>query len=465
MNQYKKLLNNSFIFAIGNLGSKLITFFLLPLYTMKLSKSEFGITDLAQTTIQLILPIITLSIYDAVLRFCMDKEEDNTAILSEGFLITLFSSIVMLLSCLILNYFFYIPYLFYICLLTIVQSFQTLFSQYIKAIGQVKEFAINGIILSFFTALFSIIFLYFFDFKIVGFFSALVISNIFSCIYLVVKGSIFFDIRIKKNRKSNLKKMLSFSVPLIPNSIAWWLTNAVNRYFILYFLGTIANGIFAVANKIPMLLSVLNSIFFQAWQMSAIEEYNSKNVKFFYSRTFSIYSQFLFVSTSLILIILKPLIALMVESSYYEAWKYVPLLLLTVLYSSFSGFFGQNYIAAKNTFGIFTTTVVGSLINISGNLLLTAHLGLYGVGLSSAISFFILWIIRIISTKKFVSVDINLKNIVLNHIILFIQIFGLFQTIIYFGVIIQLISLIFLIFINRDLFLLFNSFFKKNKKK
>lgn len=46
MNKYKKLLSNSLIFTLGNLGSKLLVFILVPLYTYALTPKEYGFADL-----------------------------------------------------------------------------------------------------------------------------------------------------------------------------------------------------------------------------------------------------------------------------------------------------------------------------------------------------------------------------------------------------------------------------------
>src|SRR5699024_6034075 len=107
--------------------------------------------------------------------------------------------------------------------------------------------------------------------------------------------------------KNTILSMLQYSIPLIPNSIAWWASNTINRYFILFLIGTSANGIFAVANRIPSLLSIVNSIFFQSWQLSAVEEYDSKDRNSFYTNVFNSYIKILFICTSGILVILKPL--------------------------------------------------------------------------------------------------------------------------------------------------------------
>ncbi|MCD5003724.1 polysaccharide biosynthesis C-terminal domain-containing protein [Enterococcus saccharolyticus] len=424
-NKYKKLFNNSILFAIGNFGSKFITFFMLPLYTYQLSQADYGITDLIQTTVSLLIPVVTLSVFDAVLRFAMDKEYDRKKVFSIGVYITFVSSLclsIIGLICLAFNE----KYVFYVIIILIIQNIQVLFSQFVKAIQQVKLFAVNGILLSFLTALFNILFLLVFKMELDGYILALFLANLISNLYLFFKGNLFQYIEWKNISKALLVDMTKYSTPLIPNSIAWWVTNAVSRYFILIFLGPSANGIFAVANKIPTLLSVLNSVFFQSWQMSAIEENNSGEKEHFYSTVYNLYYQFLFISTSGILLILKPIIIMIVSPEFYISWKYVPLLLLSVLYSSLSGFFGQFYIAAKKTKGLLSTTILGAIINVLMNVILIPLFGLQGAALSSAISFFVIWIFRIRDTKKIVKININNKNTLFNHVFLIFQILSLY---------------------------------------
>ena len=49
MNRSTKFINDIFIYAIGNLGSKLITFLLVPLYTYYISPDDFGYYDIVLT--------------------------------------------------------------------------------------------------------------------------------------------------------------------------------------------------------------------------------------------------------------------------------------------------------------------------------------------------------------------------------------------------------------------------------
>lgn len=420
-NKYKSLLNNSVLFAVGNLGSKLISFLMLPLYTYQLSSSAFGKADLVQTTVSLLLPVVSLSIFDAILRFGMDRDNDNSEIFTNGVMITIISSIIVFILGVtgeLIGYSFSM----YLTITLILQAIQSLYSQYIKAIGKVQIFAFNGILLSLLTAILNILLLVVMHLGINGYLLSIIIATLLSNVYLFFRVKLYNDFSLNKFNFNKLKEMLRFSVPLIPNSVAWWTTTTISRYFILFFINVTANGMFAVANRIPSLLSVLNSIFFQSWQMSAIQEYDSTDRGKFYSDIFFMYAELLFLGVSGILFILRPMMLILVSTEFRASWKYVPFLLITVLYSSFSGFLGQYYIAAKKTFGVFTTTVIGAVLNIIFNFIFIPTLGLMGAGISSALSFGILWLIRVKDTRKFVKTDLNVINILLNHIIIGLQI-------------------------------------------
>ena len=369
----------------------------------------------------LLLPVVSLSIFDAILRFGMDRDNDNSEIFTNGVMITIISSIIVFILGVtgeLIGYSFSM----YLTITLILQAIQSLYSQYIKAIGKVQIFAFNGILLSLLTAILNILLLVVMHLGINGYLLSIIIATLLSNVYLFFRVKLYNDFSLNKFNFNKLKEMLRFSVPLIPNSVAWWTTTTISRYFILFFINVTANGIFAVANRIPSLLSVLNSIFFQSWQMSAIQEYDSTDRGKFYSDIFFMYAELLFLGVSGILFILRPMMLILVSTEFRASWKYVPFLLITVLYSSFSGFLGQYYIAAKKTFGVFTTTVIGAVLNIIFNFIFIPTLGLMGAGISSALSFGILWLIRVKDTRKFVKTDLNVINILLNHIIIGLQI-------------------------------------------
>ncbi|KIO68282.1 hypothetical protein B4064_1772 [Caldibacillus thermoamylovorans] len=449
MNSYKKLIGNTFIFALGNLGTKLITFFLVPIYTYNLTTSEFGLTDLITTTVSLLMPVFTLSVFDAVLRFVMDKNYDNKVILNNAiFVSTLGFLILMIILTLFHKLLPFSDYLFYFFGLIFIQTIQVGLGQYIRAQGNVRLFAMNGILNASMIFLFNFILLIWFNLGIIGYLLSYILGYAISSIYLVVFGKVWADINPKKINLSIAKEMIHFSLPLMPNSFLWWLINSFNRYVIGIFLGLSANGIFAVASKIPSLLNVVYSIFFQAWQMSAIEEYESNDKSRFFSNVFNIFSFIMFLATSIILFLLKVIISILVEESYFDSWRYVPFLLLGVVFSSFSAFLGTNYIAAKETLGVFKSSVIGAIVNVFVLLTLVPLLGLHGASIATMLSFLTMWIIRIKDTKKYAEIKVNWKKLGLTLIVIFTQV-GVLLLELKNNYSIQMVLVIALCYINR----------------
>ena len=427
MNSYKKLLNNSFLFAIGNFGSKIILLLLVPLYTYYLTTAEYGLVDLVTTSTILLLPIVSANVFDAVLRFTMDKEESQSQVLSNSLFVAALGSIAAislypLLSLLKIDQ----DMLNYTYVILLLQVFQNILSQFARGLGKIKVFAINGIWMTLVMSIANVILLTRYDMGIAGYLLSIVIANVASIGYLIVALKIWRFLDLSHINKPLVKTMLAYALPIIPNSIMWWLISASNRYFILGFLTASANGIYAVANKVPAILSLVTSIFTQSWQLSAIEEYESENKSEFYSKVFSYYASLLFLGTSSILVVLKLFMASFIAPEYYEAWQSVPFLLLGVVFSSFSAFLGTNYLAAKETRGVFRTSVYGGLVSVVLNFWLIPYFGLIGAGVANMISFAIMWILRIFDTKRYIVIVMNTQIMIANLVLVGCQIGILF---------------------------------------
>lgn len=450
MKEYKKLLKNLGIFAIANLGSKLISILLVPYYTYVLSTQEYGTIDMYITSISLILPIITLSIFDATLRFTIKSNFSKKAIFTSSVFVVMLGNIAFLiLYPIISKLYVFKEYIIVFYLILMLQSMNSLLAQFARGIGKVKDFALSGVISTIFTIVLNIIFLSKFRWGISGYFASIIISCIVCNLYLIFKTKIWKYINKKEVDFQLVKEMLQYSVPLIPNSLMWWIMNASDRYAINIFLGISANGIYAIANKVPTILNMLYSIFSQAWQLSAIEEADNKNKSQFYTNVFNIFSLVMLIGTSCILVIIRPIIETFLADAYRDSWKYVPFLLLSVVFTSFSAFLGTNYIAMKETKGVFKTSLVGAIVNIILNILLIPYLGLNGASIATMISFFTVWIIRIYDTKKFVNIKLDLKNLMYTFIVIFIQIAVLYSKIQSY-LIIEVLLLLLLLLINMN---------------
>lgn len=415
------------IFAVGTFGSKLVSLLLVPLYTYYLSTGEYGTVDLMVATINMLLPIVSLSVFEAVLRFTLDDEVDPQSVLSNSMLIVFAGFGVSLLFYPVLRYFGLLDnFLIFLYIILLLQMIERVLSQHLRGLGKVKEFAINGIILAAATGLFNILFLVGLGFGVEGYFYAMIAAHLVSFVYLTYTTRVLKNLSPAHINKESLKNIVVYSMPLVPNSIMWWLINASSRYFIRFFVSLSANGLYAVASKIPSLLNVLYQVFNQAWQLSAIEEYDNENSPDFYSNVFNYLSAFMFIGGSVIIILSKPMFSMLFAPEYFGGWTVTPFLVIGTIFSSFSSFLGTNYIAAKQTRGIFNTSIYGGIISLVFNLILIPTLGVVGAGISSVISFVAMFIFRYKDTKQYVDLNLNIPRLLGNVGIIAVQILVMF---------------------------------------
>lgn len=425
MDRRKKLIRNSFIFTLGNLGSKLIAFIMLPLYTYTLSTSEFGTVDLLITTVNLFLPIVSLSIGDAIFRFSMDHSENASRVLSNGVaILSVLSLGTVLLSPLF--FFFKIPYVPIFLLILIASVFFTAFQNFSKAIGKSLIFAVSGIINAFTFATLNLVFLWFLRLKVSGYLAAYFIGILVALIYVFLSLKAWRYIDLQSLRLFEIKRMLRFSLPLIPNSLAWWLSNDANRFFILKFVGVGANGVFAVANKIPSVVNVIFNIFSQAWQISAVDEFSSDDRDTYYSNVLNKLQEVQLLFIALIILIVRPVFNLVIAAKFQSAWIYVCPLLLGALFSNSSSFLGTIFIAAKKTSAVFLTTIFGTIINLVLSFVFTPYFGIFGTSFASMIAFFVMVIQRVRSLKTIVRIRVSWTRLVSSSVLILIESFSLY---------------------------------------
>ncbi len=407
MGRYKKLAENSLVFLIANFSSKFITLLLVRLYTGVLTTAEYGIIDILYTTSNLVIPIITLSAAEAVLRFSIDDVKNRSRIFSTGVTLLICGFVVSLVMIPILSQIDIFKnniLLFY--LLSFSNATYIITSCFIKGIGKTKIFAIGGLLLTLVHVLLNILFLVVFQWGVTGYFLASIISNFAVAFLLFVIAKLYQYITLRL-QKSYTIQMLKYSLPLIPNSISWWLMESFNRYALTFMISESATGLYAVANKIPAIISTISGVFSQAWQLSSVDEAESKDKDSFFTEIFQLMAVVLFISTSLLMVILQPLYRILVAPGFYEGWETAPFLLCATIFTCFSNFLGSNYVAMKKTGGVFLTTVIGAVVNIALNLALVPILGIKGSAMATAISFMITWVIRVIDTRKFVRIKLT----------------------------------------------------------
>ena len=415
MNKYKKLIGNTVIFAIGSFSSKLLVFLLMPLYTRVLTTSDYGVMDIIVNTSNLLIPIVMVSINEGIIRFGLDRSVRKSDVLSTGLGVCLAGFLVFgLFIPLMKRVEFISSYTMLIYAYVLAGCLKSVVSQFVRAIGYVKLYAFDGILSTFTTVVFNILLLVVFKWGINGYALSTVLSNVLSVLFLFWIANLKKFVKPRQVSPAIAKAMLVYSLPLIPTTIFWWITNVSGRYMVTYFLGESANGLFSVAYKIPTVITMISGIFSQAWQISAVTEADDPGQSRFYSDIFSSYQTVVFMCASGVLLLIKPITAILVSEAFYPSWKYVPFLVLSVIFSCFVTFLGTFYMVAKKNAMALVTTCVGAGLNLVLNYFLIPKYGVNGAAFATFACYFTVFVLRAVDTRRIVRLDLGLGRMALN---------------------------------------------------
>ena len=393
----KELVVNTGLFAISSFGSKLISFLMLPLYTAVLSTGDYGTVDLINSTVSLLVPLLTLNVQDAVLRYGLGMDAEPEEILSVGLRMVASGSCVLLAALAVIRIFGLIPmdgmYLAFLMVMFILTALSNVITMYVKSRDQVKSLVVSGIGNTLVMCVSAAVLLVVLRAGVVGYMISMSLGALFAVVYLIFAGEVWRGVTTKV-RTGLLRSMVAFSAPLVANSLAWWINDVSDRYVVTLVCGAAANGIYAVAYKIPSILSTLQSIFYNAWAISAVKEYDAKDKDGFLGRTYELYSGAMTICCSIIMLVNIPLATFLYANEFFEAWRFVPVLLVGTLLYGLSLFEGCLFTAARNTKAVSTTTLAGAVTSIASCIVLTIVIGPIGAAIATLLGYLVTWVSR-----------------------------------------------------------------------
>lgn len=427
MNKYIYLIKNILIFLLSSVSTKLITFFLLPFYTIYLSTNEYGIVEMMNTTVQMLLPFLTLSIIEGVLRFGLERKKNKEEVFSIGLIIVFISIVILVAITPVINLLFDMTeYQTFFWGLYAVTALILLCSNFARAIDKMKLIGINSVLTTFILCISNIILIAGFGMGIKGYLFSLIFSNIIGIIIYFIFGKFYLFFRFRGIKKDTIKQMLIYCIPLIPNTFFWWANNSINRYFLTALVSVSAVGLFSVASKIPSILNIVISIFQQAWNVSAIQEYNSKDSRDFFVKIYRCYELVMIVTSCVLMLFTEVLSVILFRKEFFEANIFVPLLMIGFFYNALNSFYGSIYVASKKTKFLFTTTALGTIIGILSNFFFIKELGAIGAGIAVCLSNLSVYVMRVRDSKKILTLNENIKTSFISH--LGVILIGIFMT-------------------------------------
>lgn len=466
MNKHSSLAKNTLIYAIGNFGSKFLAYVMVLVYSYYITPEELGYYDVVLTTISMIQPLVIFQINDGVFRFLVDSDKhQQTAIVGNVMkflcITTIASELVFAIFCGFVN----VQYAVWIGLLLVTTMFFVLMQDIIRGLGLNKEYAAYGVLNSVVMLVLEAVGLTVLHMGV----EALLISKVCAygaCIIIMfVRHRELSQALREKISKKVLGPILKYSAPLVPNTICWWVVNSSDRYIILFALGAAYNGIYSMSTKFPTILTMVTSIFYLAWQETAIKEYNTPERDRFFSDIFQKYYVLLFSLCLCAIPATRIVIELFVSDAFKDAWKYTGFLYLGASFSALCSFLGMGYQISKETARSLATTIFAAILNFGVNIACVEFIGLQAASFSTFAAYLFLLLIRLQHSKRYFILTIHwVKFISLFMLAILFMLITVFVPYLWLCVPMVLVAFIILVRMNYSMLLPFISKIRRASK-
>lgn len=452
MKQEKELIKNTFIIAIGKFSTQIVSFLLVSLYTAKLTTEQYGSYDLIITIVTFITPFITLTLEESMFRFLIDaknKKEEKSIITQTVITILTTLTIACILIFLIIKIFsinttkLFIPYVIAVVLMALMNAL-------VRGLGRIKLYSLSNFILSVITIVLNIVFILGTNLKVDGLLLSVIIANLIMVVFLTVNVHLIKCIDIKLVNKKLMKEMLTYSIPLIPHSLSWTIINLSDRAIITMVLGSGSNGIYAVSNKFPTIINTVYNYFAIAWKESAAKALHEENSSKYYNKIYVSLKNIVYSATIGVIAVTPFVFNILINSSYNEAYLYIPILVFAVYFSNMASFYGGIFSAYKKTKIIGTTTLVSAIINLVVDIVLIKFIGIYAAAISTLLSSIFLYYFRKEKIKQFVKLK-HSKDLMMTVLITLVVFGAYYSNNIVFKIIALILTIIYAVMMNKGI--------------
>lgn len=430
---YGKLLMNTIVFAIGSFSSKVLVLLLVPIYTNHLTKAEYGKTDNLTQIANWMIPLATMTISEAMIRFGLDKAYDKKKVFTLGNLVCGFGMLCFAVILFLVNLSglaekWISGYAVMLFAYVLMSGIKTLYTTFVRAMERVRLFAVAGIISTFFTLLFMVLFYLVLpeDFMGAGtgvqkYLLSTILSDFVTAVFVTIAAKLWRYIDLRDIDRELLHTMLQYSVPLIPAQLLWLITNSSDSFMTTYYLGEDRNGVLSAAYRIPNLVATVYMMFGQAWNMSAITENDSEDRDNFYEKVFDFNQSLLYILAAGCMLVVQPITNVWIGRDFRECIRYSPMLIYSTIFSCLTTFMGSIYLASRQTKRSMVTSLISGVINVGLNLVLIPTIGLYGPPLSTIASYTTVFIIRAIDSRRLVPFKMDIRKMIVSNAIIVIM--------------------------------------------
>ncbi len=411
MNRVKRFIQTSFVYLVGNVLSKLVAFFLIPLYTSKISPEQYGIYDLVIAFVNLFAPLAFFQIWDGMFRVTFDyeKEEDKYRVISNSVFVSFVGAFLYALIFGVVYSIIPFEHAMYVFAYGCVFSLHYLYGYICRVFLDNKLSVISGFISTLITALLNVVLILYFNWDIKSLYFAPTVGMLVQILIVEFQYKVLRHFKWSSLSKNTISQMLRFSLPLCLSGVSYWLLSGFTKLVITYYLGAADNGLFAIANRFASLVILVITIFQYAWNEMSYMMANDKSRTNVYNICIDLLIKFVLLGSAGLCVGIKIIFPYFVAEQYSQAIAIIPATIIGSMLNAMSGFISTMFMTEKKTNVIMYSTLVSAAVNIILGIVLTKIWGLQGASIALGIAFGVLLFIRMIQAQKYFKIAVKIK--------------------------------------------------------
>lgn len=378
MGRMERFLKTSLIYLVGQMSAKFLAVLLLPIFTSRLSPSEFGYFDVAAAVINLAVAVVFGEVASALLRFGLEAaglKHDRSTIASTA-LISFAASAVVFVA---LGFFFGRSAQVSMWPAIVAFGLASAFNIFMQCLARIYEaniaFMVSGVVNSLVTSLLNIACILGLGLGVLSLF----VSGVAGC--LVQSGLLLVALRGKRWFRFSqfslvvLRSMLRFSLPLVFNSIALWCSTGLLRLLVAQKVGVQGNGLIAVGDRFLIIMTVFSTITSMAWQEAAFRGAKSTDRGRLYSRALDLNIRAMGIGVCVLIPVTAIVFPYLVDSSYDGVRPLLPAYFVVSVVTSIGSLLETVFTAERKTLKLFWSTLTNAVLSVIVFLVLEPVLG------------------------------------------------------------------------------------------
>ena len=406
-NRIAFLLGNTLVFALGGLAIKAVSLVLMPLYTTALTAGEYGTAELLNSAIEIVLPLLSAGVVEALYRFSIDDDVPKDELFADSLVVLGGGVVCAGAACALGHVLWNMEHAgsFFVLFCSVCVFKAT--TQLARGLGHVRRFVAYGLINALAMVVSTYLLLVRAHTGIEGYLWSYTIGYLVGGLVAFLGSAEYRLLAPFRVDRDLLRRMLVYSLPLVPNLLSWWLVSVSGRYVVLWGSGVVAAGLFTAASKMPALVNIVASVFQQAWQYSTAREIDSPDRGAFFGSVLRGYSLATLSTAGLVIALNRPISRVMLQAEFAEGWRYVPLLMLVASFGVISIFFESFYQALKNSGVLMASTALGAGVNVVLGVALVPFMGPWGAGLAGAVAYMLVLVVRARDLRRRINLPID----------------------------------------------------------